>query len=44
MIPAEHDDVLSTRRSVHQYTDEALDDETLDEIFERVRYAPVPDL
>lgn len=36
----EHDDVLSTRRSVHQYTDEELDDETLNRIFERVRYAP----
>ena len=40
MIPVQHDDVLSTRRSVHQYTDEALDDETLAGIFERVRYAP----
>jgi nitroreductase len=36
----EHDEVLSTRRSVHQYADEPLDDETLDAIFERVRYAP----
>ena len=36
----EYDDVISTRRSVHQYSDDQLDDETIDAIFERVRYAP----
>jgi len=34
------DDVLSTRRSVHEYADDPLDDETLNAVFERVRYAP----
>ncbi|SFK77539.1 Nitroreductase [Halogranum rubrum] len=36
----EFDEVIETRRSVHQYTDEDIDDETLEAIFEQVRYAP----
>jgi nitroreductase len=36
----EHDRLLSTRRSVHEYSDEELDEETLRGIFERVRYSP----
>ena len=36
----EFDEVVRTRRSVHQYADEPIDDATLDRIFERVRYAP----
>lgn len=33
-------EVVQTRRSVHQYSDEPVDAETLDRIFERVRYTP----
>lgn len=36
----EFDEVIETRRSVHQYTDEDVDDETLERIFEQVRKAP----
>jgi nitroreductase len=36
----EFDEVIETRRSVHQYTDEEIDDDTLEAIFEQVRYAP----
>lgn len=36
----EFDEVIETRRSVHQYTDEDIDDDTLEAIFEQVRYAP----
>ncbi|WP_248895520.1 nitroreductase family protein [Haloplanus halobius] len=34
------DDVIRTRRSVHQYADEDIGDDTLAELFESVRYAP----
>ena len=34
------DDVIRTRRSVHQYSDADIDDETLYDIFEDVRHAP----
>ncbi len=34
------DEVVETRRSVHDYTDESLDDKTLEEIFERVSLSP----
>jgi len=34
------DELVETRRSVHEYTDEPLDDETLEEIFDRVRLSP----
>jgi nitroreductase len=34
------DDVVRTRRSVHQYSDADIDEETLVEIFEDVRYSP----
>jgi nitroreductase len=33
-------EVLRTRRSVHDYTDEPLDDETLEDIFDRVALSP----
>ena len=33
-------DVSRTRRSVHQYADTRIDDETLDALFEDVRHAP----
>jgi nitroreductase len=33
-------DVIEDRRSVHDYTDEPLDDETLETIFERVKHTP----
>lgn len=33
-------EVIESRRSVHDYTDESLDDETFHSIFEGVRYAP----
>ncbi len=36
----EFDDVIRTRRSVHQYSDADIDDETLSDLFEDVRYAP----
>ncbi|WP_435068849.1 nitroreductase family protein [Haloplanus sp. C73] len=36
----EFDDVIQTRRSVHQYSDADIDDETLYDIFEDVRYSP----
>ncbi|MFB6102967.1 MAG: nitroreductase family protein [Haloplanus sp.] len=36
----EFDDVIRTRRSVHQYADADIDDETLYDLFEDVRYAP----
>lgn len=36
----EYDEVVFTRRSVHEYSDEPVDEETLDAVFERVRYAP----
>ena len=36
----EFDQLVETRRSVHDYTDEPLDDETVEEIFDRVRLAP----
>ena len=34
------DDVIRTRRSVHQYSDADIDDETLYDLFEDVRHAP----
>jgi nitroreductase len=34
------DEVIETRRSVHEYTDEDIDDDVLDAIFEQARYAP----
>ena len=33
-------ELIESRRSVHEYSDEPLDDETLAEIFDRVRYTP----
>ena len=33
-------DTIRTRRSVHQYSDEDVDDETLTELFDRVTHAP----
>ncbi|MFB6220990.1 MAG: nitroreductase family protein [Halolamina sp.] len=36
----EFDDAVLTRRSVHSYTDDPVDGETLDAVFERVRYSP----
>jgi len=36
----EFDEVIRTRRSVHQYSDADIDDETLYDIFEDVRHAP----
>lgn len=36
----EFDEVVETRRSVHDYTDEPLDDETIETVFDRVRFAP----
>lgn len=36
----EYDEVVLTRRSVHEYSDEPVDEETLERIFERVRYTP----
>ena len=34
------DDAVLTRRSVHEYSDEPVDDETIESVFERVRYSP----
>lgn len=36
----EFDEVVETRRTVHDYTEEPLDDETLEAIFDRVRLSP----
>ncbi|MFB6195696.1 MAG: nitroreductase family protein [Haloplanus sp.] len=36
----EFDDVIRSRRSVHQYADADIDDDTLTDLFEDVRYAP----
>ncbi|RDI72384.1 nitroreductase family protein [Halopelagius longus] len=36
----EFSEVVTSRRSVHQYTDEALEEETIEAIFERVRHSP----
>jgi nitroreductase len=36
----EFDDVIRTRRSVHQYADADIDDETLYDLFEDVRHSP----
>ncbi|MFC6724383.1 nitroreductase family protein [Halobium palmae] len=36
----EYEDVVTSRRSVHDYSDERVDRETIDAIFEEVRYAP----
>jgi nitroreductase len=36
----EFDDVIHTRRSVHQYSDADIDDETLYDLFEDVRFTP----
>ncbi|WP_251342703.1 nitroreductase family protein [Haloplanus halophilus] len=36
----EFDDVIHTRRSVHQYSDADIDEETLYDLFEDVRFAP----
>lgn len=33
-------ETIQSRRSVHDYTDEPIDDETLYEVFEAVRYTP----
>ncbi len=33
-------EVIESRRSVHDYTDESLDDDTIHSIFEAVRYTP----
>ncbi|MFC7153905.1 nitroreductase family protein [Halomarina halobia] len=37
---ATFDAVVRDRRSVHDYSDEPVDDETLEELFDLVRYAP----
>lgn len=34
------DDAVLTRRSVHDYSDEPVDEATLEAVFERVRYSP----
>jgi nitroreductase len=34
------DDAVLTRRSVHEYSDEPVDEETLEAVFERVRFSP----
>lgn len=36
----EFDDAVRTRRSVHEYSDESVDEETIRAVFERVRYSP----
>ncbi|MFC4357201.1 nitroreductase family protein [Halobium salinum] len=36
----DYDEVVTTRRSVHDYADETVDRETVEAIFEEVRYAP----
>lgn len=36
----ETQEVIESRRSVHDYTDEPIDDETLYDIFDTVRYSP----
>jgi len=36
----EFDDAVFSRRSVHSYIDEPVDEETLEAVFERVRYSP----
>lgn len=36
----EYDEVVTSRRSVHQYADEPLPTDVIESIFERVRYAP----
>jgi len=36
----ETQEVVETRRTVHEYTDEEIDEEELDEIFESVRWSP----
>jgi nitroreductase len=36
----EFDDAVLTRRSVHSYSDEPVDEATLEAVFERVRYSP----
>lgn len=33
-------DAIESRRSVHDYTDEPLDDGTIEELFDRVKYTP----
>jgi len=33
-------EAIESRRSVHDYTDEELDDDTLEELFDRVKYTP----
>jgi nitroreductase len=36
----EFDDIIRTRRSVHRYADTDIDDDTLVDIFENVRFVP----
>jgi nitroreductase len=36
----EFDDAVRTRRSVHEYSDEPVAEETIEAVFERVRYSP----
>lgn len=36
----EFDDAVLTRRSVHEYSDESVADDTIEAVFERVRYSP----
>ncbi len=36
----EFEQVIETRRSVHQYTDEDVDDDVLDDVFRQVKYTP----
>ena len=36
----EFDDAIRTRRSVHDYSDESVEQATLDAVFERVRFSP----
>ena len=33
-------EAIESRRSVHDYADEPLDDETIEELFDRVKYTP----
>ncbi|KPN32029.1 malonic semialdehyde reductase [Halolamina pelagica] len=36
----EFDEAVQTRRSVHEYSDEPVDDATIEAVFEQVRYSP----
>ncbi|SFQ03008.1 Nitroreductase family protein [Halolamina pelagica] len=36
----EFDEAVLTRRSVHEYSDEPVDDDTIAAVFDQVRYSP----